>query len=134
MKFDQHILDAAREELVQLFPGICPTGDFAHVGSSYICGEGEDIDIVMYLPKGTAWLVPVTSIGYQFTGRCSGEEDEFQTFRKGPINLMVTDSREFIRDFANAAEVCKYLHKEYGFGDKQTRIRIHRILMNGEDA
>lgn len=118
--------------------------DIAHVGSTYISGEGSDLDLVVYIRaqviRQSDAVFELYEWGYIKTGHGSGEDDEFTTLRKGDVNLMVTSDRDFMVGFEQAAEVCKYVTQElapffpHGVLTKAQRIKIHRILMNGEEA
>lgn len=119
-----------------------------HVGSTYISRYGgDDLDFVVRLKESNGgaidWTLDCTEsaqsvlarCGYVSTGHDSGVEDQFNTYRKGDVNLIVTFDQKFANQFAQAAEVCKYLTVRLGLVlTKAQRIKIHRIIMNGEDA
>jgi len=146
--FSQEEIDEAKSEVRAMFGDeVC---EVSQVGSTYISGAGEDLDLVVRLRergfKGWDLLDAIEGHGaildqhgYISTGQDSGNEDDFATYRKGDVNLMVTYDVGFIAQFEQAAEVCKYVHgllfKTHGHGlDKVHRIKIHRIIMNEEEA
>lgn len=129
MKFTTNDVATATMELQQALPGAV----IHWVGSSYIQGEGQDLDLVMLTPTGFGGP-EVMSLGYSWTGVDSGEEDEFKTYRKGHVNLITTDDPDFLEQFKRSAEVCRFLYESYGLGDKTLRIAIHRLIMNGENC
>lgn len=116
--------------------------EIAQVGSTYISGEGNDLDLVVLCScvgrTSGEILSDLAEHGYRDTGDSSGVDDEFITFRKADVNLMVTFDPSFMAEFQVACEVCKYVHKLFGMGAakmaKEDRIKIHRIIMNGEGA
>lgn len=123
------------KEAIDYISNVLPGSTTAHVGSSYITGDGADLDLVVLVKiKGSTEHDQLIKAGFRWTGRDEYDDDQFATFRQDHINVMLTDSREFFAKFQEAAEVCKFLHQQYGFGDKTTRIAIHRILMNEESV
>lgn len=137
--FTQEQVEAAKQELRSVFGD--RINDISHVGSTYISGSGNDLDIVVWVEPEygkVGWGAAddcelLRNAGYHSTGHDSGEADDFMTFRKGDVNVMLTHDREFIVGFAQAAEVCKYvnamLFREHGHGLE----KVHRI-MNAESA
>lgn len=106
----------------------------AHVGSSYIVGEGADLDLVVLVTPGDLdeACAKLEDHAYTFTTSkdCSGAEDEFRTFRKGDVNVMLSDDEKWYYAFKQAAEVCRALQLR----EKWQRIAVHRVIMNNEDA
>jgi hypothetical protein len=115
------------------------------VGTMYTHGEGDDFDYVVYIPGDTADFLraelALMAMGYTATGKDSGDEDEFNTYRRGDVNIMLTNSPQFLADFLVAAEVVKYVvgmmceRTEVGERlpvTKEQRIKLHRLIMNGE--
>lgn len=100
------------------------------VGSSYILGKGQDLDIVVRVSSMLHAADKFRAADYIYTGADSGEEDDFYTLRKGDVNVMYTSHEDFIDNFVKAAEVCKAL----GLTTKWQRVAVHRVLMNDEDA
>lgn len=136
-EFTEVDLRAAEEHISKHFP-VPSYLWFYHVGSSYIAGRGKDLDLVL-------WVMDldfnkarecVYAAGFEYTGQDSGTEDDFDTYQRGDVNLMLARTHEWAQEFATAAEVCKYLHNTGALriDDKEGRIKIHRIIMNGEDA
>lgn len=110
----------------------------AQVGSSYIVGHGKDLDIVV-LVCGTEDEVPVhyqagrrlVKAGYQSSSDGSGEgEDDFNCYRKGSVNVMLTARSHWFQNFLMASEVCKALR----LTEKWQRVAVHRVIMDDEDA
>lgn len=138
MKFSQQYIDFAGAELTHLFPGRHAL--IVHVGSSYISGSGNDLDLVLLLDEVEGLqdfeedhdVRALIDGGYTPTGATSGKDDDFVTLRKGDVNVMLTYSHQFCGEFARAAEVCKYVTLLGCELSKESRIKIHRIIMNGE--
>ena len=142
MKFDPHV-DASNIASIIATSGFVP--ELVHVtlvGTMFTHGEGNDYDYVVKVPDAKGDSPVFDDAGFTTTGDPSGTEDDFITFRKGDINIMLTDSASFALDFKRAAEVCKYVQGlltrdhplDRGSLTKEERIRIHRIIMNGEKA
>lgn len=108
--------------------------DSALVGSMYIHGEGNDMDIVVLVRDNLEAMHMLKLSGYQYTGQDSGEEDDFNTYRKGDVNVMTFSDPDLFRRFSDAAEICKQLAVWCVPLSKGMRIKIHRILMNKETA
>lgn len=117
------------------------------VGTMHTHGAGNDYDYLVQVPDAQDDTVNFADDGFTATGEPSGTEDDFITFRKGDINIMLTDSPSFALEFKRAAEVTKYVNGLLLSADpsdlrdgllaglnKEQRIRIHRIIMNGEKA
>lgn len=112
------------------------------VGTMYTHGEGNDFDYVVLVPDVSKAWYHYEIAGYKKTGADSGEEDDFYTFRKADVNIMLTADLDFFLNFGRAAEVTKYVNSlltgghplDRGQLTKEERIRIHRIIMNGETS
>lgn len=126
MKFSQAEIDADEKVVAE----IAHAAQTAIVGSVYILGEGNDLDVLVRAEDANDAMDRLETEGYRPTGNPSGEEDDFLTLRKGHINVIVTQSQEFFDNFLEAAEVCKLLK----LTSKQDRIAVHRVLMDGESA
>jgi len=127
VKYDANAYNTAVAALSEKWPEAA----FAHIGSTYIQGEGADLDILMYVP---GVIIGDVGLGYTCTGNPSGEEDDFSTWRNGDVNLIISHSLHFHLQFKRAAEVCRFLYEQYGFGDKTIRIAVHRAIMNDESV
>lgn len=105
----------------------------AHVGSSYILGYGADLDIVVQvqcqMDHAHACLSLKDYVRSQ-TGSGDPDDDLFQCFRFGDVNVMLTTDEEWYDLFVKSAEVCKALR----LTEKWQRIAVHRVLMDDEDA
>lgn len=114
--------------------GVESVEEIALVGTQFISGEGQDIDFVVLVDKAMQARAPSDSGWLNTSGVSgSGTEDLFETYRKGDVNLIVTEDAEFITQFKQAAEISKYVNSFYKL-DKSQRIKLHRIIMNGETA
>lgn len=122
-------LDPLLEDNIAALLGVLRM-DVHLVGSTYALGEGKDIDVVALVPDKVDAQEVIEKAGYQHTGHDSGEEDNFTTFRKGDVNLMLTESKKFQDDFLTSTEVVKYLN----LTNRDERVGVHRIIMNGLTA
>lgn len=100
------------------------------VGTLYTLGEGNDMDICVLVRDVDDAVVSLEEHGYEQTGRAGYADDEFTTFRKGHVNLLLSEDKEWFNKFLTAAEVCRYLKT----ADKTQRKAIHRIIMNDATA
>lgn len=133
MIFDKTLSAAHKADIIASSPFYAEDTDVALVGTMYTHGEGNDYDYVVLVPNVARAQADFNESGYRYTGAESGDEDEFHTFRKGDVNIMLTESLSFFTNFKVAAEVCKYVQKLTPL-DKAGRIAIHRIIMNEEEA
>lgn len=109
--------------------------EITHVGSSYIMGEGKDLDIVALVkyPEYTRELLICK--GYILSSNGSGDGDRFCCFRRDHVNLMITEDRSWYNNFVLSAEVCKALHLGgVNMTNKEYRIIVHRTIMDHEAA
>lgn len=146
MQFDKTVNAQNILEILANNPFPTEDVDVALVGTMYTHGEGNDYDYVVLVPNVARATVDFNESGYRYTGAESGDEDEFHTFRRGDVNIMLTDSLSFFTQFKVAAEVTKYTqrllaevqnHVDDGFKcalSKEQRIKIHRIIMNEEEV
>lgn len=105
------------------------------VGSTFICGEGKDSDILM-LVSGEAFDKTITYFvekhGYAIGG--SGEnEDGWCSVKSGTINVIICKDYDFYEKWVAAAHVCRYVRDLIpGFdGNRQIRVDIHQFVCDG---
>ncbi len=106
------------------------------VGSTYIYGHGEDLDLLVLVrtPVGmsslvNSWYHP--DFKYGGSGPKSG--DNWCSWKRGTLNLLLTDDEDLYDRWLMAAEVCRYLHLAKGVVlTKPERIAIHDIIMEGK--
>nr|AYD75896.1 conserved hypothetical protein [Pseudo-nitzschia multiseries DNA virus] len=88
--------------------------DWMRVGSTITCdppATGTDIDVLVLVKKRNASTLE--GLGFDFeNGRAHYEpsEGEFNSWRRGDLNLIVTDDLGFFNAFALATEVAKTLN------------------------
>jgi hypothetical protein len=108
------------------------------VGSRVICNPpptDTDADYLCLVALGGAWDAEMAlySAGYERGGSEDpltwqlGPEREFTSYRKGEINLIVTDSPEYFRRFLTATVVATRLN----LLKKDDRIALHRAVLYG---
>lgn len=100
------------------------------VGSAYILGEGKDVDYLVLVGSMSAAIDLLAKAGYVLEGAESYDTSTFSSLRKDGLNVLITQSFAFFEGFAQAAEVCKYL----GLKDREQRVKVHRILLDGESS
>lgn len=103
-----------------------------HVGSSFINGEGVDLDLVAKVKDLHYSQDLLEAAGYKLSTSGSGSGDEFCCFRKGDVNVMITESQSWYDEFVKAAWACRVVTLQGFQLDKDGRIAIHRIIMDSE--
>lgn len=98
------------------------------VGSTYILGEGNDVDIMWLVSDYQEATRLLIKDGYEYDK--DYEDDRFASLRKGEVNVIVTAEEERYRNTLIAAEVCKYLK----VAERDDRIAVHRIIRDGKTA
>lgn len=107
------------------------------VGSTYIMGQGKDIDMlfkVESLSEASEFLRrkgwDAESEAYELSNQ------QFMSFRAGNVNVLVTHDDEFFGGFLGAAEVCKYLRLRgyLDIGQRDVRVAIHAIVRDYKSA
>jgi hypothetical protein len=100
------------------------------VGSTFILGEGKDVDWLFLVPdmrEAAAFLLRkgwLNESGEPYPD----EEDGFLSLRAGNVNVLLTQNVSFYEDFETAAHVCKLLK----VADRNTRVKVHRAILYGE--
>ena len=102
------------------------------VGSSLINGEGVDLDLVAKVKDIEYSKDLLVAAGYTLSSSGSGSGDEFCCFRKGDVNVMITESQTWFDNFVKSARACRVVTLQGFQLDKAARIAIHRVIMNGE--
>lgn len=97
-------------------------------GSRYVCDPAPittDVDFLVYVP-GRMSLVnsDLEFYGYQksdWKEYHGSDKGEFTSWRRGPVNLIVTSSRKYALTFHTATHICK----EYNVKSKYDRVLVH---------
>ena len=108
------------------------------VGSTYIYGGGNDIDILVLLDRAIPLCPDVDALrlpGWEYGGSTPKSGDKWCSWKQGIINILVTADQTYFNDWVTAAEVCKYLFLKRGIVlDKPERIAVHEIIMVDKDC
>lgn len=98
-------------------------------GSVAINGQGNDLDLVVLVPK----LVPFM-LAYCYA-RQGGQSYEsagtFESYRDGDVNILLMEDAYFYENWLTAREVCRVMG-EYGFEDRDFRVRMFSIICDGK--
>lgn len=115
----------------------------ALVGSMAIDHEGNDYDYVVLVAGDTMGesIKSLKAHGFRlssFEEGGSGSDDGWLAFRKEKANVMLTDDEQFYQDFIVSTRVCQYVSRLLADSstsrlDRDERIKLHRIIMNGEE-
>lgn len=142
MKFDPVLM--SRHQL-DILAALYPRGiKLSLVGSMSIDQEGNDYDYVVLVPDGAlrSSVADLEAHGFKLgcpTEGGSGSEDGWLALRKGKANVMLTDDEQFYFEFITSTRVCQYVTHlfaataEKAYLSREERIKIHRIIMNGEE-
>lgn len=108
---------------------IFPKAEIFPTGSRYVCDPPvliTDVDFIVYTEKQI--LSELSRFGFKKSDAaeymCSGEGDKFNSFRKGVVNLIVTNDIVFANGYLMATHICKK-HNVYC---KDDRITVHKIV------
>lgn len=117
--------------------------DAAHVGTSYIKGDGNDIDVLVYAPvEGSAGSV---YIGDEWArgGSCGNDEahrSKWESWKRNvgevEVNLIFINDLDYFNKWKQAAEACRFLERSLPH-HRLTRGEIHgvhAIIMDGSNA
>lgn len=124
-------------EIVREFLNSVPghVDEFDFTGSAFIEGVKNpgDLDCIVLVNDTTEFEDVLTGVGYVMSdpgdynapepGR-DPSEGVFFSFRKGEINLIVTDNRRFYDSFRVASEICRMLKVT----EKENRVDVHGLL------
>jgi hypothetical protein len=98
------------------------------VGSQVICspppGEDSDTDILCLSFAPSSFKSKALLDGWKLDPGYGLGED-FPSFKKGKLNIILTGETEFFDSFVKAKEVCKALN----LMKKEDRIKVHHIIM-----
>lgn len=106
-------------------------------GSNYICpdnpsNDDEDFLIQVYDSEESVRfaLSALTELGYDFHSSIHYQElaNEFISFKKDKVNLIVTRSRSFADKWRAATNICKVLNVT----EKDMRIKLFRAALYNE--
>lgn len=105
----------------------------ALVGSTYIYGQGVDIDVLVLVDSEhliSSWQHPE----WKYGGSTPKSGDGWGSWKKGEVNLLLTHSEDYFNKWLTAADVCKYLfHKRSIVLSKEERIAVHAMIMDGKE-
>jgi hypothetical protein len=105
------------------------------VGSTYIHGQGNDIDILVLLDSTGGSVDELRLPGWVYGGSTPKSGDKWCSWKQGDINLLVTADQTYFNAWVTATEVCKYLFLKRGIVlDKPERIAVHAIIMDDKDC
>jgi hypothetical protein len=99
------------------------------VGSCYINGEGKDVDIII-LPADAGRITQVLrELDFAEDDGEQYNNDNFASFKKGDVNILVAFSFDYYNSFIRACEVCRLISN--GALPKAHRVAIHSIVCEG---
>lgn len=101
-------------------------------GSTTINGSGNDMDIIILV--GTdIWVTALHAPGWLLLGEESYNScGMFKSYRKGDLNLIITDCELYYEKWKIARNVCIWLATQHNMRDRDTRVMIHHIVCDLE--
>lgn len=113
----------------------------AHVGTSYIKGEGNDIDVLVFAPvEGSAGSV---DIGGEWTrggstGNNADNRGNWESWKRHvgeiEVNLIFINDLDYFDKWKQAAEACRFMQEKCLCLTRGEIHGIHAIIMDGSDA
>jgi len=114
-----------------------------NIGSEYIIGRGcgKDTDILVLISPEYVDILRtrIMALGWRLcnpSGPVSQDDpqypDQLLSYRAGKINLLFVWSESMFQTWLRCAEACRYIAHVHGITDKDTRVRIHQIIMDEE--
>lgn len=105
--------------------GIC---GIALVGSTYILGQGADVDVLVRVADMKSFAQRLEAEGWIREGNASYPVGDFISMRKDDFNLLLVEEEKYFNAWKLAAEVCKALKLHF----KDDRVLVHRVVRDGE--
>ena len=100
-------------------------------GSTYINGEGNDVDVIILLPKGHLTFGMLDDAEWRHLGKESYDSwGMFDSYRKGELNLILTDDPVYYHSWEIARAVCRGLSR-YGLNTRDARVFVHSVVCDG---
>ena len=101
-------------------------------GSATINGEGNDLDIIILVGtdledtelRAEGWAL----LGVESYLSCG----MFKSYRKGDLNLVITDDELYYENWKIARNVCIWLASRHGLRDRETRVMVHHLVCDLE--
>lgn len=97
------------------------------VGSVAIEGKGNDVDHLWLVVNKGDVIQYLTGLGFIHEGNITYNNGDFESFRRMPLNIIITDLPKIFETWKVAVEVCKYV----GVRTREERVAIHQIVMDG---
>lgn len=114
---------------------LLPEARIHPAGSRYVCSPPvmrTDIDFLVYTEKSTETFLTLVEAGYKKSEVASyrgmTDSSEFDAWRKGAVNLIVTSSLHYAETFQTATSICK----TYNVREKWHRVIIHETLRGND--
>lgn len=111
--------------------------DWSPTGSRVICDPpptDTDEDWVCFQPQYDAAIAALEEDGFKSEGSpkfyTGNNRGSFRSLRKGNVNLILTDQREFFDLFVSATE----LAKRFNLREKADRIALFQVVLYGVEA
>ncbi|MFG6591248.1 hypothetical protein [Sulfitobacter sp. 1A12157] len=102
-----------------------PSEQVCLVGSSLICGKGNDIDVLCLLDGGKE----PEDAGFMPDLDCLEYESDFTSYRKGDVNLLVTRDRPyFMAEVAIAHAARVFNEGKFDMTNRYDRVSFHGLV------
>lgn len=109
--------------------------DATLVGSTHIHGFGRDLDLLVLVKRpdrGQSLVIRFTHPDWQYGGSSPKAGEQWCSWKKGEINLLLTDNPVYFAAWVTAADVCRLLAVRGILkpDDKDMRVAVHRVVMD----
>ena len=101
------------------------------VGSAAIVGGGNDVDVLVLVQEVGPFCGLIKDLGAEFCSVHQYPSDTFSAMRRENINFLVVDTIAEYDKWVLATDVCKWLSVKYTSCDRDTRVCIHRAIVDG---
>jgi len=111
--------------------------DLTIIGTTYILGDGADVDVLAYVPGFSQYEHGFDYWEYGGSGP-EHTNDTFGSWKRTVdgvvVNLIITGDKDYHDAWITSAEVCRFLHLQGVQITAGTRHGIHEIIMDDASA
>ncbi len=105
---------------------------YQETGSRYICNPpvmNTDADLILLVEDREAYGIEAGRWGFGLCGKYESHSSNFDAYRVGVVNLIVTDNLVWYFRFAAATELAKQMN----ILEKSNRIDLFHTILEGEE-
>lgn len=131
MKWSDYVYKITIAPKMRALQRLLPDAKIHPCGSRYVCDPAvmnTDIDFLIYNKTGCSAVLAVAGYKRSSDEMKYADEKQFKTYRKGWVNLIVTQSLTFATGFHTATYICK----RWNVLNKDKRILVHAAFRENE--